>query len=314
MGTLYLCAAGNPDGVRLAIEVNEVEQRWDQIVILDDDPSKLGVEIMGVPVVGPFSKLSDHKAGDEAVNLVARSTKVRDRVRAIIEDFGISLVSLVHPTVDIRGATIGRAVTVYAGCTVSALSTVGDHSVVFTQAVLGHGASLGNGAVIAPGGVVNARVQVGDRAYIGSNASVLPDLTVGKDATVSACSAAIGDIPEGATALGVPAEVMGGSSIMPTQDADTQAIASDLSSVFGVVLGVQAYSNDMNFFEAGGNSKQALDVRQAIQDKLGFSISVVDMFRCPSPALMASHLGGSANGSIHQSRAAMRKRRSRARP
>ena len=179
MTTLYLCAAGNPEGVRLALEVNDAAQRWGRIVLLDDDPAKHGREILDVPVVGPFGTLADHQAGDEAVNLVARSTNGRDGARAKIESFGIPLVSLVHPSVDVRGATLGRAVTIYAGCTISALSTVGDHAVVFTQAVLGHGASLGAGAVLAPGAVVNARVRVGDRAYIGSNASVLPDLEVG---------------------------------------------------------------------------------------------------------------------------------------
>ena len=78
MSTLYLCAAGNPDGVRLALEVNETTQRWERVVLLDDDPAKQGQEILGVPVIGPFDVLAEHIVGDEAVNLVARSTKGRD--------------------------------------------------------------------------------------------------------------------------------------------------------------------------------------------------------------------------------------------
>lgn len=320
MNTLYLCAAGNPDGVRLALEVNDASQRWDRIVLLDDDPDKLGYEIMDVPVVGPFEALADHQPGDEAVNLVARSTKGRDGARAKIESFGIPLASLVHPTVNLRGATLGRAVTIYAGCTISALSTVGDHSVVFTQAVLGHGASLGNGAVLAPGAVVNARVLVGDRGYIGSNASVLPDLKVGKEATVSACSAVLGDVPDGCTALGVPAEIIGAaapsySSVAATKgdhevepDVATASL-QEVQAIFAEILGTPSIGGDVNFFDAGGNSKQALELQVSLRDKLGVPVTIIDVFRFPSPGQLASHLFGDIGIPSRPSRAAMRRRR-----
>jgi len=323
MTTLYLCAAGNPEGVRLALEVNEVARRWDRIVLLDDDPAKHGHEILGVPVLGPFAALAEHHAGDEAVNLVARSTKGRDGARARIESFGIPLVSLVHPSVDLRFATVGRAVTIYAGCTISALSTVGDHTVIFTQAVLGHGATLGDGAVLAPGAVVNARVRVGRRAYIGSNASVLPDITVGDAATVSACSAVLGDVPEGCTALGVPAEILGGADpvvIAQTMarpgavSADASASEDRVKAVFAEVLGRPSIGSDANFFDAGGDSKQALRLQVALSTTLGTPVTIVDIFRFPTPARLASHLFGAPGAPSHPSRADMRRRRRQTRP
>ena len=321
MTTLYLCAAGNPEGVRLALEVNDAVRRWDRIVLLDDDPAKHGHEILDIAVVGPFGALADCQAGDEAVNLVARSTKGRDGARAKIESFGIPLVSLVHPSVDLRGATIGRAVTIYAGCTISALSTVGDHSVVFTQAVLGHGAALGAGAVLAPGAVVNARVRVGDRAYIGSNASVLPDIEIGEEATVSACSAALGDVPARCTALGVPAEIMGGPKpVIPfiaakeeayesKPNADTLASLEEVRAIFAKVLDTPSVGSEVNFFDAGGNSKQAIELQVSLRDTLGVPVTIVDIFRFPSPGQLATHLFGGASEPSRPSRAALRRRR-----
>jgi len=321
MTTLYLCAAGNPDAVRLALEVNDAEGRWDRIVLLDDDPAKQGHKILDVPVIGPFAALADHRPGDQAVNLVARSTRGRDGARAKIESFGISLTSLVHPSVDIRGATLGRAVTIYAGCTISALSTVGDHAVVFTQAVLGHGASLGIGGVLAPGAVVNARVQVGDRAYIGANATVLPDLEVGPEATLSACSAAVGDVPAGRIALGVPAEIMGGAEpAIPagiaqpdSHEGEARAEASEslkaVQAVFAELLGRPSVARDVNFFDAGGTSRQALELQLALRGRLGVPVSIVDIFRFPSPGQLAAHLYGGAGTALRPSRAEMRRRR-----
>jgi len=311
MTTLYLCAAGNPEGVLLALEVNEAKRRWDRIVLLDDDPDKQGREILGVPVIGPFAALADHRPGDEAVNLVARSTKGRDGARAKIESFGLPLVSLIHPSVSLRGATVGHAITLYAGCTVSALSTVGDHAVVFTQAVLGHGASLGNGAVLAPGAVINARVRVGERAYVGSNASVLPDLEVGVDATVSACSAAVGDVPAGSTALGVPAEILGmaAPAAPPTTGAEAGAPVSELQALFAEVIGVGSIGEDVSFFDACGNSRQVLELQKLLRTRLGMPVSVVDIFRFPSPSQLAGHLFGAPAAPARPSRADMRRRR-----
>jgi len=326
MTTLYLCAAGNPDGVRLALEVNDADGRWDRIVLLDDDPAKQGQTILDVPVIGPFAALAEHRPGDEAVNLVARSTKGRDGAREKIESFGIPLASLVHPSVNTRGATLGRAVTIYAGCTISALSMVGDHSVIFTQAVLGHGASLGTGGVLAPGAVVNARVQVGDRAYIGANATVLPDLEVGAEATVSACSAAVGDVPSGCIALGVPAEIMGGPEpAMPAgvaqldlHEGEARADALDalkaVQAIFAELLGRPSIASDVNFFDAGGTSKQALELQIALRGRLGVPVTIVDIFRFPSPGRLAAHLFGGAGTAVRPSRAEMRRRRRHAQP
>lgn len=320
MTTLYLCAAGNPEGVRLAIDINATASRWDRIVLLDDAPEKLGMDILGVRVIGGFGELANHQSGDEAVNLVARSTKGRDGARKKIESFGIPLTSLVHPSSNLLGVDLGHAVTVYEGSVLSALSTVGDHSVIFTQAVLGHGATLGSGAVLAPGAVVNARVNVGDRAYIGSNASVLPDLNVGVEATVSANSAAIGDIPDGCTALGVPAEIIGaarfdallhGSStpVNTVQRGGNDQAEQDIRALFAQVLGLSQVTPDTNFFDAGGSSKQALELQIGFRSSLGVSVSIVDIFRWPSPALLAANLFGEPDTSPRMTRAEMRKRR-----
>lgn len=298
MSTLYLCAAGNPEGVRLALEVNQACHRWDRIALLDDDPSLSGREIMGVPVLGPFARLDEHQPGDEAVNLVARSTRGRDAARAKIEGSGTALASLIHPSVNLHGARLGRAVTLYEGCTISALSSVGDHAVVFTRAVLGHGATLGAGAVLAPGAVVNARVRVGDRAYIGCNAAVLPDLEIGEEATVSACSAVLGNVPPGRTALGVPAEIMGGSEPLhvaaraPASDGEDLAMLRQVQALFAEVLGQPSIASDTSFFDAGGSSKQALALHALLRDRLGVGVMIVDVFRFCSPRLLARHLSG----------------------
>ncbi|ADJ14953.1 acyltransferase [Halalkalicoccus jeotgali] len=50
-------------------------------------------------------------------------------------------------------------------------------------------------------------VRVGERAMIGAGAVVLPGVEIGASASVAANSLVVEDVPPGATAVGVPAEV-----------------------------------------------------------------------------------------------------------
>lgn len=315
MSTLYLCAAGNPEAVRLALDVNEASRRWRRIVLLDDDPARIGQDLLGIPVLGPFAALAEHRPGDEAVNLVARTTAGREQARRRIEGFGIPLAQLIHPAVNLRGVTLGRGVTLYEGSTVSAQSTVGDHAVIFTRAVLGHGATLGAGAVLAPGAVINGKVRVGARAYVGTNAAVMPSLVLGEEAMISACSAVICDVPAGAMAMGVPAEIMGGATTeAPAAQPAAHSIQRQCShaparnllldrvqTIFAAVLGIAAIKPDAGFFEAGGSSSQALELHRQLTQQFGVSLKVVDIFQFLTPRRIAAHLAASTGSpAIHE--------------
>ena len=323
MTTLYLCGAGNPEGIRLALEINDVSSRWDAIVVLDDDASKHGHELMGVPIVGPFAHLAhvDPTTG-EVANLVARTTKGRRGAGEKIASFGLPWASLIDPTVNLRGATVGTGVTVYRNATVSALSRLGDHSVVFAGANAGHGASIGDGAVLAPGAVINARVEVGEGAYVGTNASVLPDLAVGDWAVIGANSAVIEDVPSGATVMGVPAQVMmlsgeHGPTPPPVdlvRDAASppEEVADLVATTWREALRVEKVGIDDNFFDLGGTSLLAVQVRLQIQELVRRPLSPTDIFRFPTVRQLATFIAGEGSNTAPH-RGALRAERRRRR-
>lgn len=209
MTTLYLCGAGNVEGVRLALSVNREERRWSRIVLLDDDAAKHGRSILGIEIIGPFELLETVEPGaGEAANLVARTTARRRAARARIRTFAVPLTPLIHPNVDTTGVKFGRDILAFQNATLGAESSVGEGSVIFMGAVVGHGSRLGECCILAPNAVVNARVRVGDDVYVGTNASILPDLRIGAGATIGACSAVMQDVPAEATVIGVPGRVL----------------------------------------------------------------------------------------------------------
>lgn len=326
MKTLYLCGAGNAEGVRLAMLVNRAEKKWDQLLVLDDDPSKHGQELLGAEIAGGISEMlaKANPVNDNVVNLVGRSTSGRSAVRKKILDSGIPFAPLIHPGVETLGVTFGGDdVMIYANATLCGGSTIGEGSVVFMNAVVGHGATVKECAVVGPGSVLNARVVLSDRAYFGTNASILPDLTIGEEATVGANSAVMENVPAGASALGVPAQllvtpksvpVLEVADALPEVPADEHTTEA-IREVWREVLGLAEVPAKANFFDIGGTSLLALLVREQAQEVLGKPVALLDLFRFPTVESLAAFLSNPSAGqksrgaSVGARRAEIRRRR-----
>ncbi|MBX3248684.1 MAG: hypothetical protein KF901_16020 [Myxococcales bacterium] len=341
MSTLFLCGATNPEGVRLAIHVSRATQRWERIVLLDDDASKRGKDILGVEVAGGIDELASSRPGDEVVNLVARKTEVRAKVRARILAYGRSFARLVHPGVDTLGVTLPTDLTVYPNATLCAHSSLGEGSVVFVSAVVGHGATVGAGCVIASGAVLNARVVLGDLVYVGTNASVLPDVTVGARVTVGANSVVMRDVVEGASVLGVPGEVLivgaapravappngvhasrGGTNGSGTNGSGVnggglgegfEALLEELGGLWRELLGREVRPHE-SFFDVGGTSLLAFELKERLRLR-GYELAVADLFRAPTLEGLAYHLAGASApavvGGLDDARARAARRKAR---
>jgi sugar O-acyltransferase (sialic acid O-acetyltransferase NeuD family) len=296
---LYLCGAGNSEGVRLAQQLNARRSRWDHIVLLDDDPAKLGGERLGVPVVGPIDALYDaDPATSEVANLVARATRSRREVRSRILSSGIPFAPLVSLDVDVTGVTLGRDVIVYQNATLGPEATLDDGACVFMGAVVGHESHVGACAVIGPNAVLNARVVLGEGAYVGSNASILPEVTIGAWAIVGAGSAVMHDVPTGATAVGVPAEVYSRKAepaapleVAGSADAELEGLVSGL---WCELLCVKTVGREQNFFDLGGTSLLAIICRERIRRATGRDVTLTDMYTFPTVRSLAWHLRGSS--------------------
>ncbi|WP_331235577.1 DapH/DapD/GlmU-related protein [Natronorarus salvus] len=103
---------------------------------------------------------------------------------------------------------------------------IGPNSVIdraaFTETVIGRGTKLHNLCHIGHNVVIGERarinqfcslsgsVEIGDRARIHPHVSVANHTSIGADAEIGMNAAVLSDIPEGATAVGTPAKVLGG--------------------------------------------------------------------------------------------------------
>lgn len=304
MTILYLCGAGNSEGVRLALLCNQRDRRFEHLVLLDDDRAKHGKHLLGVPIRGPLDALAEAPAGSAAANLVARTTRTRAAVHQRLLASGVPLANLVHPSVDAADCQIGQGVLVYEHAVLSPETRLGDGCCVFMRAVVGHEASAGRNCVLAAGAVLNARVALGDRVYVGSNASVLPEVRIADDVTVGANSMVASDVPANATVLGVPGQVL--AAPMPpsppaaARDAPPAAaetavaeLAAELLQVLHRVLGSPRARATDRFFDVGGSSLRAVQFLELLRSQLGHAVPLPVFYARCTMLELARHLCGS---------------------
>ena len=183
--------------------------RFEAVALADDDPARVGGEVLGVPVVGA-DKLARLRAegvehaflGIGAVGDNAPRRRAFDRLL----DAGFELAAIVHAAAYVSSsARLGRGVVVLAGAVVNADASIDDNVIVNTGAIVEHDCRIGADAHIAPGVTVGGHTVVGDGAHVGIGATILQGLQVGKGALVAAGAVVVGDVPDGASVAGVPA-------------------------------------------------------------------------------------------------------------
>ena len=116
-------------------------------------------------------------------------------------------------------------------------------NVVFGRCIIGRNATFGPGFVLVHsyGVVINSSVKggsgvklehqvtigaekerapvLGDNVFVGAGAKVLGSVRVGSDTKIGANAVVVSDVPDGATAVGVPARIVGQERICTTRAA-----------------------------------------------------------------------------------------------
>ena len=302
-GRLFLCGAGNPDGVRLALRINAADHRWDRLVLLDDNPATHGHAVLGVEVTGTFELLREADTRcDESASLITRTTRRRWAARDRIATHGLRAATLISPAVDTLGAETSDDVIVYSGAELGVESRVGRSSAILVGARVGHESIVGECCVVGPGAVLNARVRLEEGAYVGSNAVILPEVTIGAWATIGAGAVVMDDVPAGAVVVVSPAEVVrggaprevGGSPSTPLGEPAASVSHGDMTvlvkQAWLEVLRQRDVSATVNFFEAGGDSLAAVRVLKRLQNLDGVRLTLVDFYRFPTIESLAHHL------------------------
>lgn len=175
--------------------------------LFDDDPAKLGISIMGVPVRGCLQDI-EHNPETAIWGIVAIGDNlVRQRVATQLGR--VKWRTLIHPHSWVDLSTkVGVGTLICAGAILQPAVEIGNHCIVNTSASLDHDSKLGDYVHVAPGARVAGSVEVGEGTLLGMGCCILPNRRIGAYSVVGAGAVVTQDVPDRVVAAGVPARVI----------------------------------------------------------------------------------------------------------
>jgi len=208
--TSELCIVGagghGREALMVARDINRIEERWSEIVFVDDGPvdadrlTRLDAKVVGGMDASRSADLEHVIAiGDPATR------------RAVATRLGTQTVfaSLVHPDVHIGpDVVIDEGFMAYLGAVITTNVRIGRHTHVNCAAVISHDCRIGNFVSVSPGVMINGTVEVGDNVFLGTGAVVLPGREVGHGAVIGAGAVVVDDVAPRTTVVGSPARVV----------------------------------------------------------------------------------------------------------
>ncbi len=169
--------------------------------IYDDDLTKTGTYVGGVPVFGPLSKAPQ----DVPAIIAIGDNSVRERVAS--QNAGRQWTTAIHPRAEVDPtASLGAGSVIFAGAVVQADAVVGAHAIINTGATIDHDCAIEDFAHIGPGAHLAGGVRVGRGAFLGIGRAAVPHVRIGDWTTVGAGGVVTSDLSDRIVAAGIPAK------------------------------------------------------------------------------------------------------------
>lgn len=188
-------------------DLNGVKKMYNVLGFIVDNKSALAGEVInGYAVLGGLEYLEAKKG--LAIAIALGDPVSRLRVLNRLAPYNLHYPNLIHPSV-IIGAEVqtGTGNIICAGTILTVNIIIGSFCQLNLHTTVGHDSVVNDLATTACGVDLAGYSHIGLGAYMGNHSTVL-SVKVGAFATVGAGAVVNRDIPEGATAVGVPAKVI----------------------------------------------------------------------------------------------------------
>jgi len=165
---------------------------------------------VGVPILAGDERIHQLRSeGFERAFIAIGDNATRWRLGQSLMHEGFLLANAISPAATVSpSAVIGSGVAIMAGVVINAESRIDDLAIVNTGATLDHDCVVGAAAHVAPQCALAGNVKVGRQSFLGIGTTVIPGRRIGESVMIGAGGVVIDDVPDGVTAVGVPARIV----------------------------------------------------------------------------------------------------------
>lgn len=182
-------------------------EKWKPIGALDDDPSRHGADLDGVPVLGDTEMVRE--LTDAAVVVCVANARRPEGRLDVVRRLNLPeerWATVIHPRASVPdGSVLGPGTVLLADAVVTTPLRIGAHVVAMPHVLITHDDEIADGVTFAGRASLGGAVNVGECAYLGQGCSVREMLSIGAGAVVGMGSVVLEDIPAGEVWAGVPA-------------------------------------------------------------------------------------------------------------
>lgn len=174
---------------------------YEDILFLDDSPEAKSCG--GHKVAGKSIDASSYRGADFVVAI--GNSETRRRIQLFLEENGLRVVSLIHPSATVApDVSVGAGTVVMAGAVVNPGVVIGRGCIVNTCSSVDHDCLVGNFVHISVGSHLAGTVTVGDDTLIGIGAVLVNNIKITDNVTVGAGAVVLCDISECGIYVGSP--------------------------------------------------------------------------------------------------------------
>ena len=198
---------------KVLIEMLQLQGTFELVGLLDSDPGVRGKLVLGVPVLGDDSMLSElRKNGIRHFFIGIGSVDNASPRKHLFEEclkLNMDPISSIHPSAVVSAsAEIGRGCMIMAGAIVGTCVRLGDNVIVNTGAIVDHDCWIESHVHLATRATLSGGVHIASGAHVGAGAVMKELINVGENAVIGAGAAVINDVPASVVVAGVPAKII----------------------------------------------------------------------------------------------------------
>lgn len=175
----------------------------------DDDLSKVGDNILGVPIIGKLNEDSRKIEGKQFAIAIGNN-KVRIRFADLILFKNGIIPTLIHHGAEIsKYAKIGSGCIIHANAYIWTEVEINNLSIISPNVVIAHHTKIGLASFISTGTNVGAGINIGKCCFIGIGSVIMTGVNyIGENCIIGAGSTVIRNIEDNLVVTGSPAKVL----------------------------------------------------------------------------------------------------------